>query len=309
MTPVLQFEGRHWMRIVVTGAAGRLGAVLASEFASAGFQVCALNRADLDVTNASDVEAVVKELRPQVIVNCTAFNAVDAAEAAPQAAFAVNAAAPGNLSRAAKSVGAALIHYSTDFVFDGDATEPYSEESATNALSVYGASKLAGENEVRKLRRHYILRLESLFGGSGIGGHRATLDQIADRIVAGSAVRAVKDRTVSPSYVADVARASRTLLERNGAYGTYHCVNSGFTTWYELAHEVSRRLGIAAEIIPTAASELPTPAPRPRFCALSNQKLLALGIDMPSWQVALARHLANRYVQPVADRVLQARIA
>jgi dTDP-4-dehydrorhamnose reductase len=296
------------MRIVIAGATGRLGSTLKLELASAGHQVSALRRADLDVTDAAQVDYVVKRLRPQAIVNCSAYNAVDAAQADAPGAYALNAEGPANLARAARNAGALLVHYSTDFVFDGTAQEPYSEEDPTNPLSVYGASKLAGENEAQRADRHYVLRLESLFGGIGVRGHRATVDQIAEQMIAGNVVRALTDRTVSPSYVADVSRVSRILIERNAPSGVYHCVNSGFTTWYALAMEVSRELGVPATIVPLKASDFQTPAPRPQFCALSNRKLLALGIEMPTWRTALARHLAVRYGQPAADP-LRANIA
>lgn len=282
------------MRIVISGAAGRLGAALHLEFASAGHDVFPLGRADMDITDASQVGAVLTELRPEAIINCSAYNAVDAAEADPASAFASNAEGPANLARAARGSGAVLIHFSTDFVFDGRAWEPYDENAATNPLSVYGASKLEGENEIRRIDRHYILRLESLFGGTGVRDHRATIDQIADNILKGATVRVVRDRTVSPSQVADVTRASRALIEQAAPFGTYHCVSSGFATWYEVAIEISRQLWRPADIVPMFASDLRTNARRPRFCALSNNKLVSLGIEMPTWQTALRHHLATR---------------
>jgi dTDP-4-dehydrorhamnose reductase len=296
------------MRIVITGAAGRLGAALHQEFAAAGHDVIALGRRDLDITVEEQVGTVLKGLRPDAILNCSAYNAVDAAEADPASAFALNAHGPANLARAAREGDALLVHYSTDFVFDGRAREPYSETAATNPLSVYGASKLQGEDEVRRLERHYILRLESLFGGTGIRGHRSTIDQIADSILKGLAVRVVRDRTVSPSRVSDVTRASRELLERGAPFGTYHCVNSGFATWYDVALEISRQLFRPADIVPVFASDLVTPALRPRFCALANQKLLSLGIEMPSWGRAIAQHLAIRGAEP-SEATLNTRTA
>lgn len=296
------------MRIVITGGAGRLAGVLGLELASAGHDVRALPRIDLDVTRGREVAAALERLRPDAVVNCSAYNAVDGAESDRAAAFAVNAEGPANLARAAARCGAVLMHYSTDFVFDGAATVPYGENSATIPLSAYGASKLAGECEVRRLANHYILRVASIFGGEGVRGHTATIDQIAGRIIAGAVVKGATDRTVSPSYVDDVSRASRTLLEMHAPYGTYHCVNSGHTTWYELALEVSRQLGIGAEIVPLKSAEIPGAAIRPLFCALSNQKLRAAGVALPSWRSALWRHLAARYpgVSAEVDRARRA---
>src|SRR5918994_5828938 len=162
-------------RIVVVGARGRLGSPLSADLAAAGYHVTRLFRSDLDVTEPVQVAAAVEGLRPDVIVNCTAYNAVDAAEAHPETAFAVNAAAPATMAEAARRVNAVLVHYGSDFVFDGCAASPYAEDAATNPLSVYGASKLAGEEAVRSLPEHYILRVESLFGGRDAAGHKTTV--------------------------------------------------------------------------------------------------------------------------------------
>jgi dTDP-4-dehydrorhamnose reductase len=288
------------MRIAVTGAAGRLGSVLSSELASAGHDVVALGHADLDVTNADQVAAVMTRLEPHAIVNCSAYNAVDAAEADQAAAYALNAHAPSLLAAAATSTGALLVHFSTDFVFDGTATEPYSEEAPTHPLGVYGASKLSGEHEVRRTPRHYILRVESLFGGLGVKGHRASVDAIIETIASGGVVKAFVDRSVTPSYVPDVVQAVRALVEGGAAYGTYHCVNSGWTTWYDLAHAVAARMGLPASVEPVLVGSVRTVAPRPRFCALSNRKLIAAGVPMADWLSAVGRHVAGRSAQPLA---------
>lgn len=282
------------MRVVVTGAAGRLGAVMARELAAAGHQVTALTRAELDIRHAQPVQLVMRMMRPDVIVNCSAYNAVDAAERDPAAALAVNAHGPAALAAAACDIGARLVHYSTDFVFDGRASEPYSEDAPASPLSVYGASKLEGEQEVRRLPEHYILRVASLFGGASHTSQRSTIDYFAESLVDGTAVRAATDRTVSPSHVDDVVRVTRGLIEEHAPYGTYHCVASGATTWYEVAHEIARQLGVHGPVYAITANDVPGAAPRPRFCALSNQKLIDLGVDMPTWKVAIARHLASR---------------
>jgi dTDP-4-dehydrorhamnose reductase len=225
-------------------------------------------------------------------------------------AFAINAHGPSLLAEAADTLQATLVHYSTDFVFDGETNRPYSESDPVNPLSVYGASKKAGEDAVRQTRRHYILRLESLFGGTGLAGHRATVDFLIDSIVTGGTVRVVADRTVTPSYTPDVVGATLALIERpdDDGYGTYHCVNSGSTTWLELTEEIARELSLPARIETLAASDLKTRARRPRNCALSNAKLMALGIDMPTWQLAIGRHVKRRRpelagLQAAASRV------
>jgi dTDP-4-dehydrorhamnose reductase len=280
------------MRIAVLGADGRLGAVIASEFEAAGHNVVRLTLADLDVRDALQVEATCAHLRPQAIVNCTAYNAVDAAEADPASAFAVNAEGPRFLARAAEVSGAVLVHYSTDFVFDGRARSPYTEDDRPNPLSVYGASKLAGEVEARRAPRHYVLRLSSLFGGRAFGGHRATIDRMAEEIRMSIPVRAFVNRTVSPSYVPDVARATRQILERALPFGTYHCVSSGYTAWFQLANEIARVLERPARLIPVEASSIGSGASRPMFCALSNARLQGFGIELPSWQATIRTHVS-----------------
>jgi dTDP-4-dehydrorhamnose reductase len=297
------------LHICVIGASGRLGGAMAHALQRAGHRVFALGHSELDITDETKVAAMVASLQPQAIVNCCAYNAVDAAEDDPTAAFAVNATGPRALARAAARVGAVIVHYSTDFVFDGEASGPYLETAPTNPLSVYGASKLAGEDEVRHIEGHYILRVESLFGGTSTVGCRATIDYMADTLTAGLPVRAIADRTVSPSYVDDVVRATRTLLEERGQFGTYHCVSSGCTTWYELANEIARQLNTSAPVVPVLAQDFPTRAVRPRFCALSNRKLGQFGIELPSWTAALARHLAARRMPTGADLPPRIRIA
>jgi dTDP-4-dehydrorhamnose reductase len=285
------------MRVLVTGAAGRLGSVISRDFSSAGHQVTALHRSQLDITDGDRVSAAVRVLRPEAIINCVAFNAVDAAETEVATALAVNARGPAILAKAAAAARAVLVHFSTDFVFDGQSREPYTESDSPNPLSVYGASKLAGEEEVRTFDRHYILRIESLFGGRGVKGHRATIDYIIDTLMAGEPVRAFVDRTASPSYVSDVSMATRALLHRAAPYGTYHCVNSGSTTWHDLAVEIAHQLKVPGRITPVTSAEVVTPAKRPQFCALSNDKLSKYGMVMPVWQDALTRHLVARDVR------------
>jgi dTDP-4-dehydrorhamnose reductase len=277
----------------VIGASGRLGGVVAKELLQTGYTVSSLDFPDFDITNASQVSSVFRWLNPDVIVNCSAYNAVDAAESNVSAAFALNAHGPSYLAAAAKRCNAMLVHYSTDFVFDGESDRPYTEDDPVNPLSVYGASKKAGEDESRQAPRHFILRLESLFGGSGLAGHQATVDYFLNAILGGVKLRAACDRTTSPSYVPDVVRATLELIKCDAGYGTYHCVNSGFTTWDELAREIARQLGVSIDVEALTSEGLKTSAKRPKYCALSNAKLAALGIRMPSWQSAIQRHLVR----------------
>lgn len=282
-------------RITVVGAPGRLGQFLCEELESAGHHVTRLGRADLDVTDADAARRLVAAARPQVVVNCTAYNAVDAAENDLATAFGVNGHAPGILAVAAHEVGATFIHFGTDFIFDGTTPRPYTEEDAPNPLSVYGLTKLAGETEVLGRAPHsYVLRVASLFGGTGVRGHRATIDYIAETLMAGGTVRALVDRTVSPSYVPDVAGAVCRIIETPIPFGIYHCVSTDSTTWYDLAQFVAREMNLDGRVEPIEVASLKSVAPRPQFCALSNEKLRSAGIDVPDWQSAVSRHVGQR---------------
>lgn len=279
--------------VLLTGASGQLAASIANVFADR--EVIAHTRATLDVTDSAAVRHEIERVRPDLIVNCAAFNMVDAAESRPADAFAVNAFAVRALARAAESCGAVFVHYGSDFVFDGAASQPYDETSEPAPRSVYASSKLVGEWLALEPPRAYVLRVESLFGSpSEWRGRRGTLDAIVDGLEAGREVTVFTDRVVSPSYMVDVAAATRHLVDAPAEPGLYHCVNSGFSTWYEVALEAARILGVAPRLKPTAASEMRFAAARPQFSALSNRKLAATGFAMPSWQDALRRWLEGR---------------
>ena len=279
------------MRIAVVGARGQLGAAVVHECSSV-HEVTAFARADLDVTDDKAVASAMGRARPQVIINCAAYNDVDAAEDHPVDALNGNAFAVRLLARAASDHGAALVHYSTDFVFDGTASAPYTEEDLPNPRSVYAASKLLGEWFAADAPRAYVLRVESLFGRTPDGQPaKGSVAAILKTIVAGGEPRVFEDRTVSPTYVVDAARATRRLVEASAPAGVYHCVNSGRCTWLEFARELARQLGVDARLIPVRVADVPLRAKRPQYCALSNGKLASLGIVMPTWQDALARYL------------------
>ncbi|HEV3484654.1 MAG TPA: NAD(P)-dependent oxidoreductase, partial [Vicinamibacterales bacterium] len=228
---------------------------------------------------------------PDVIVNCAAYTDVDGAEDDPATALERNAFGVLALARAAAGRGATLIHYSTDFVFDGTASTPYSEEDAPNPRSTYALSKLLGEWFAADAPSHYVLRVESLFGGTRA---KSSIDRILDALREGRPARVFFDRTVTPSYVADVADASAQLLRRGAPFGLYHCVNTGSSTWQGVAEEAVRLMRVSGEIVPVSVKDVPLRASRPQYCALSNDKLRSVGIAMPTWQDALARYIGRR---------------
>jgi dTDP-4-dehydrorhamnose reductase len=275
---------------LVLGAGGQLGQAMAAEL-PARHEVVTLTRADVDVTSDAALTRAVTAVCPDIIINCAAFTAVDDAESEPTEALAVNAWSVRTLARIAADLDATLVHYSTDFVFDGETDRPYTEDDEPNPRSAYAASKLLGEWLAADAPRSYVLRVESLFGGPKT---RSSVDRLLAGIRSGTPVRAFSDRTVSPSYVNDVVWATDRLIEDDAPGGVYHCVNSGWATWADVAHELARLAGRPdADIVEVPASAAGLIAPRPRFAALSNAKLAAAGIVMPAWQDALARHVAS----------------
>jgi dTDP-4-dehydrorhamnose reductase len=280
------------MRVLVPGARGHLGAAIVAAWSDA-HDIIALDRRDLDVADDRAVARVVEDLRPDLIVNCASYNDVDGAEEHAVEALEVNAFAVRALARAAAQRGAALVHYSTDFVFDGRTDRPYDESDRPNPLNVYAAAKLLGEWFAADAPRHYVLRVESLFGNFEPWQRRGSASAIVERIAAGDEVDVFVDRVVSPTYVCDAAAATRAIVERGLPSGVYHCVNSGRCTWYEFAQESARLLGRAPRLKPITLEDCRLRAARPKFSALSNETLRAMGVVLPDWRDALRRCLAE----------------
>lgn len=286
------------MRIAVVGAGGQLGAAVVQACA-VRHDVVAFDRAGLDVTDGPAVAATLARARPDAIINCTGYNAVDAAEEHPIDALRINTFAVRSLARSARALGAALVHYSSDFVFDGLTPSPRTETDPPNPRSVYATSKLLGEWLAVDVSRHYVLRVESLFGEvPGGPPPKGTVAAIVRALVEGRSQKVFRDRTVSPTFVPDAARATCELLERGAEPGLYHCVNSDHCTWLEFATEAARMLGVEPAFEVVGVADVRLPAARPQYCALSNLKLTSLGIAMPSWRDALGRYLSSRRVVP-----------
>ncbi len=282
-------------RVLVTGASGQLAGAIASVFGRDS-DVTALTRAALDITDDGAVNAAVAAHRPDVVVNCAACNDVDGAEAEPVAALEVNAFAVRGLARAASAAGATLVHYSSDFVFDGTASRPYAEDDRPNPQGVYAASKLLGEWFALESPGAMVLRVESLFGApAGVswpaGQH--------GRAGGGNRGRAGGARLRGPD---GVARRTSSMSPRRPARwwrparppGVYHCVNAGACSWHDIAVEIARLLGKTPNLRPITLESVSLRARRPRYSALECTRLREAGIAMPTWQDALARHLGVR---------------
>ncbi len=282
------------MKLLVIGAAGQLGQATVQTLSSR-HDVVAWTRREVDLCDGRAIVDGIVRVKPEAILNCAAYNNVDGAEDDALTALQVNAMAVRAMAEAAHGIGAGrgatLVHYSTDFVFDGQGSRPYVETDRARPCSTYGASKLLGEWFAQLVPSHYVLRVESLFGGPHT---RSSIDKIIDAVGRGDEARVFSDRVVTPSYVADVVDATERLLERRAPAGLYHCVNAGVTNWPALAQEIARLLGKPeARLVPMRMADIKLRAQRPLYCALSTAKIAAaIGQPLPSWQDAIARYIA-----------------
>jgi dTDP-4-dehydrorhamnose reductase len=284
--------------VAVIGAEGQLGRVIVRHFTGAGLTVHALSRRALDVTRPDAVATRLAALAPGIVINCAAFIDVDGAEDRQAEALAVNGLAVGSLARGAARLNAIFVHYGTDFVFPGTVDRPLTEDDPPEPRSVYAQSKLVGEWMAADCPRHYVLRVESLFGGTRRPG---TIDRISAAMATGDEVRLFIDRTVSPSYVDDVAMATERLVRTAAPFGVYHCVNTGSATWFELGRTLAQKLGRSnARLVPVPVAAVPMRAPRPQFAALSNARLAAAGVQMPTWEDALDRYVERLRLRTAA---------
>lgn len=276
------------MRVIVTGAAGMLGRQAAEAFRQRGEEVYALSRRELDITNAEDIRKAMKDIKPQLVVNCTAYTNVDGAEEERELAFSVNGLGPRRLALACRGGDAALVHVSTDYVFSGESESPYTVYDRTGPINVYGKSKLFGEEAIREAGgRFFIVRTSWLFGPGG----KNFVDTIAGLAAQRDSLKVVNDQHGSPTYTADLARALAGLVSTE-CYGTYHATNTGTTTWHGLAQKIVSVLGLPVKVEPCATAEFPRPARRPRYSTLDPFPLdRVLGAPLPPWEDAVKRHL------------------
>jgi len=277
---------RTWL---ITGADGMLGRDLAELLADADERVIGLNRAGLDVTDAAAVGAALERHRPDVVVNCAAWTAVDDAEAREDEALAVNGHAVGYLAGACAAGAAALVQVSTDYVFDGLATDPYPEDHRTGPRGAYGRTKLAGERAARSALADnaYVVRTAWLYGAHG----SSFVATMLARARAGKPVSVVDDQRGQPTWTADVAAQIHALIATAAPAGTYHATSSGETTWFGLAREVYARAGADLDLVtPCTSAAFPRPAPRPAYSVLGHDAWPACGIKpIGDWRDALDR--------------------
>ena len=277
------------MHVMLLGAGGMLGRDLVATVPAA-ITLVPFTKAELDITDASALAAAVANVRPEVIVNAAAYTAVDRAETERDLAFAVNAHAVMEMGRIARLADTRVIHFSTDYVFDGTGERPYEEDDQTNPVNTYGASKLAREAALRESSANIlILRTQWLFGLNGRSFPRTMLD----RALQGLPAKVVRDQWGRPTYTVDLATATWELVQAE-VTGVIHVANSGSTTWHEFARHVFSLMGKSDLVTPCTSAEYPTVARRPRYSVLSTAKAdMHLGYHLPDWRSATDRFITS----------------
>lgn len=281
------------MRVLVCGHNGQVAQALKTQLAGLG-EIHLLGRDQLDLAQPEALREPLRQLAPGLIINAAAYTAVDQAETEPDTAFAINAQAPGVLAEEALRLGAPLIHYSTDYVFDGEKATPYNEQDVPNPLGVYGRSKLAGEQAIAAVGgTHLILRTSWVYSLHG----RNFLLTMQHLLQEKPQLRVVDDQIGAPTWATTIALSTRVLIERwqagrAGAWGTYHLAAQGQTSWFGFAQAIGEQLkarGLpCAELLPIPSSEYPTPARRPANSRLDCSRLAReWGVTLPHWQQAL----------------------
>jgi len=274
-------------RYVVTGAGGMLGGDLRRVLA--GREVTALTRSDLDITDAAAVREAVAGA--DVVINAAAYTNVDDAEADEATAFAVNATGAGLLADAAADTGARFVHVSTDYVFDGDATSPYTEDTPRAPVGAYGRSKAAGEELVVRHPRTYLVRTAWLYGAGGSNFAQTMLRLAGER----ETVTVVTDQVGQPTWSRDLAAAIVRLLDAEAPFGIYHGTNAGSASWFEFARAIFEDSGLdPARVLPTDSAAFVRPAPRPSYSVLGHDAWAAAGLEAPRpWRDALRAAIAE----------------
>lgn len=281
------------MRVVITGANGQLGTDLARAFA--GEELFLWDLPEHDITDFTAISSEIEKVNPDLIVNSAAYTNVDGCESDAETAYKVNTVGTQNLAIAARAAGSAIVYVSTDFVFDGNKGEPYTEFDDPNPLSVYGRSKLAGERYVAEFTdRHFIVRTAWLYGHGGNNFVKTILKLARER----DELRIVSDQVGSPTYAMDLAFKIAEIA-RSGGYGIYHAVNSGSCSWYEFTKEILVQAGIEVSVVAIGSDELDRPAKRPSNSVLRNLSLELRGMKpMRPWREALTDFFAARPTEP-----------
>jgi dTDP-4-dehydrorhamnose reductase len=283
-------------RAAVFGASGQLGVELVHELEARGYRVSAWDRHQIDITDTTAVENALAASEPEIVFNSAAYNQVDVAEQEPLAALQVNALAVRNLAIACRQIDARLVHFSTDYVFDGLTSHPYTEDAPTHPLSAYAVSKLAGELYAQAYLDHpLVVRTCGVFGPGGRHTARGNFVELMLRLAgSGRPIRVVEDHVASPTFAPWLAARTVDLAER-GASGIFHIGGGTPVAWFDFARMIFEAAGLRPELTPTNEREYRTAARRPKYSALANSKMEAAGLEpMPPLQEALEVYFAQR---------------
>ena len=283
-------------RVVVFGSGGQLGVELVRELTGRGYAVNGFARAAVDIGDGPAVEQALVREDPSIVLNAAAYNQVDVAETEPVAAFTANALAVRNLAMACRQVDAKLVHFSTDYVFDGTAGRAYTEEDRPHPLGAYAVSKYAGELYAQAyLDAPLIVRTSGVFGPGGLHTARGNFIEVMLRLAAaGQPIKVVEDHVASPTYAPLLAARTVDLLERN-ASGVFHIGGGTATSWFAFASMIFRAAGLSPEVRATSDRGYRTAARRPKYSALSNAKMESVGVaPMPMLETAVDMYLAAR---------------
>ena len=275
------------MKILITGANGMLAKAVREELKEN--ELICTDVEDLDITNAESVDKFISETKPEYIINCAAYTAVDKAEENEELVYKINAIGPKNLAIAANKNNAILIHISTDYVFGGDkpVDQDYSEDDEKNPQAVYGTTKLAGEKFIQEnCSKYYIFRTAWLYG-EGHNFVRTMLNLAKER----DEVKVVNDQHGSPTYAVDLASIIHQAMEEQIPFGVYNSTNIGYTTWYDFTKMIFELQHVDCKVTPVTSEEFKSPAKRPKNSQMSKDKLLKYGIEIPTYQDALKRYL------------------
>ncbi|MDD3242503.1 MAG: dTDP-4-dehydrorhamnose reductase [Eubacteriales bacterium] len=276
------------MKVLVTGVKGQLGYDVCKVLANRGIEHRGVDIEDFDITDAAAVEAYLSAYRPDAVIHCSAYTAVDRAEDDAALCARVNGEGPRNIARACKKLNAKMVYISTDYVFPGEGEHCYTPDDPTDPGSVYGRTKLAGELAVRELlEQYFIVRISWVFGKNGKNFVKTMLRLAQDH----AELTVVCDQIGSPTYTADLAPLLCDMIETE-KYGVYHATNEGICSWAEFAQEIFRQAGLGTIVHPIPSSEYPAKAKRPLNSRMSKDKLEEAGFSrLPTWQDALSRYL------------------
>jgi dTDP-4-dehydrorhamnose reductase len=281
------------MKIAIIGSTGQLGTDLVKILQNE-HEVIGLTHKDIEVSDYKSC-LILKELKPEVIINTAAFHKTDQCEEEPLKTFSVNTIGAKNVATISKEINAITVYISTDYVFDGSKTEPYTEEDTPNPINTYGISKLAGELYTKQNPKHYIIRVASLFGIAGASGKGGNfVETMIKKALNKEVINVVDDMWMSPTYTKDAALIIKKILEANIPYGIYHATNKGYCTWFQFAQEIFKLTGLTPIIKPIKTDQLQMKAKRPRFSALESIKLPKYGIQARRWEEALHEYLIEK---------------